>query len=614
MHHLVLQIITHLLRYLRISSPVHSFGLDVSVSGSFGSSTRDVSPDCVTLRGDSSEDQCIILPHSVDHIVRDVDHRLILVHYTIAVTGSLAPTRVITYHLVLRGSEHSLSSDARDDTEEYEADASTGDTAEVGIDPMTAPLVEEEIVEPAEEDSPDSSGTRDGIVRSVEEYSRFGLRVMFIASGDRARMAEMIYSLRLENLKDRVDARGRIRRLVVCNLGRTFCFRHHVYLHPDHDRKLVPRNGNDNENGNGKRTSEKIGQQTMETTFVGHQPPHKRQNLEDSMLLEPMWLGNNEARKYGKVLALSANNDGAQGYYRKECLRSRTITVETKQVVPDAEAEHYVQEDSMESCSDCLLDEEVVRFIPYGNEILIVQGDKCDKEKKSKKTKNMLVNEKRLEDRATACTGTFRCFPVELPWTTPPHDKSNTKLTCPIGALSCAPVARALIGKNVSSSLIVLPVTIDDLWILQDCQAYDKMTQKSVLLDGVLVIFFGFGLLICYCERRKPAFQEIEAKRISAMLTAEEIVISLCFRSSQNPYEETTLTIDLELVAVEFASRCGDITSLRQKWLNAEKRKYYGKQKICMLIKIWSHESHNVKVFDSTPGSDKTVPKTLEEA
>ncbi|GJW19216.1 hypothetical protein Tco_0026652 [Tanacetum coccineum] len=59
--------------------------------------------------------------------------------------------------------------DARDDTEEYEADASAGDTAEVGIDPMTAPLVEEEIVEPAGEDSPDSSSTRDGIVRSVED-------------------------------------------------------------------------------------------------------------------------------------------------------------------------------------------------------------------------------------------------------------------------------------------------------------------------------------------------------------------------------------------------------------------------------------------------------------
>ncbi|GJU07644.1 putative reverse transcriptase domain-containing protein [Tanacetum coccineum] len=59
--------------------------------------------------------------------------------------------------------------EARDDTEEYEADASAGDTTEVGIDPMTTSLVEEEIVEPAGEDSPDSSGTRDGIVRSVKD-------------------------------------------------------------------------------------------------------------------------------------------------------------------------------------------------------------------------------------------------------------------------------------------------------------------------------------------------------------------------------------------------------------------------------------------------------------
>ncbi|GKE65571.1 hypothetical protein Tco_1519732 [Tanacetum coccineum] len=122
--------------------------------------------------------------------------------------------------------------DARDDTEEYEADASARDTAEVGIDPMTTPLVEEEIIEPVGEDSPDSSGTRDGIVRSVEDmlvdlgdavrdfyHHMSEVRVdrivgietaqrrveanQLIASGDRARMAEMIYSLRLENLKVR---------------------------------------------------------------------------------------------------------------------------------------------------------------------------------------------------------------------------------------------------------------------------------------------------------------------------------------------------------------------------------------------------------------------------
>ncbi|GJW21747.1 hypothetical protein Tco_0032369 [Tanacetum coccineum] len=59
--------------------------------------------------------------------------------------------------------------DVKDDTEEYEADTSAGDTVEVGIDPMSTPIVEEEIVEPAGEDSSDSFGTRDGIVRSFKD-------------------------------------------------------------------------------------------------------------------------------------------------------------------------------------------------------------------------------------------------------------------------------------------------------------------------------------------------------------------------------------------------------------------------------------------------------------
>ncbi|GJW41153.1 hypothetical protein Tco_0066998 [Tanacetum coccineum] len=174
--------------------------------------------------------------------------------------------------------------DVRDDTEEYEADASARDTVEVGIDPMSAPIVEEEIVEPAGEDSSDSSGTRDGIVGSFEDmpidlgnavrdfyHHMSEVRIdrivgiettqsrleadQLIASGDRARMAKRIYSLRLENLKvramldiekdrmnnlrlhmslsqkefrqirrDRDDARGRLKRLELY-LERRFGFR-----------------------------------------------------------------------------------------------------------------------------------------------------------------------------------------------------------------------------------------------------------------------------------------------------------------------------------------------------------------------------------------------------
>ncbi|GJZ73115.1 putative reverse transcriptase domain-containing protein [Tanacetum coccineum] len=61
--------------------------------------------------------------------------------------------------------------DVRDDTEGYEADTSAGDKVEVSIDLMSTPIVEEEIVEPAGEDSFDSSGTKDGIVRSFEDMS-----------------------------------------------------------------------------------------------------------------------------------------------------------------------------------------------------------------------------------------------------------------------------------------------------------------------------------------------------------------------------------------------------------------------------------------------------------
>ncbi|GJY27418.1 hypothetical protein Tco_0402144 [Tanacetum coccineum] len=120
--------------------------------------------------------------------------------------------------------------DVRDDAEEYEVETSAGDTVVLGIDPMSASIVKEEIVEPAREDSFDSSGTRDGIVRSfegmpidlddavrdfyhhisevhidrivgIETVHRQLEADQVIASGEKARMVERIGSLRLENLK-----------------------------------------------------------------------------------------------------------------------------------------------------------------------------------------------------------------------------------------------------------------------------------------------------------------------------------------------------------------------------------------------------------------------------
>ncbi|GKF15230.1 hypothetical protein Tco_0056692, partial [Tanacetum coccineum] len=93
--------------------------------------------------------------------------------------------------------------DVRDDTEEYEADTSDGDTVEVGIDPMSSPMVEEEIVEPDGEDSSDSSSTKDGIVRIVgfETTQRRLEADQLIDRGQRVSMIERIDSLRLKNLK-----------------------------------------------------------------------------------------------------------------------------------------------------------------------------------------------------------------------------------------------------------------------------------------------------------------------------------------------------------------------------------------------------------------------------
>nr|GEX45021.1 hypothetical protein [Tanacetum cinerariifolium] len=124
--------------------------------------------------------------------------------------------------------------DVRDDTEEYEADTSAGDTGEVGIDPMSALVPDEESEEPAGEDSFNSSSTRDGIVRSFEDmpielddvvrdFYHHMSEVCFdrivrietvqrrleanqlMAIGERARMTERIESLRLKNLKVRAQ-------------------------------------------------------------------------------------------------------------------------------------------------------------------------------------------------------------------------------------------------------------------------------------------------------------------------------------------------------------------------------------------------------------------------
>ncbi|GJU32752.1 putative reverse transcriptase domain-containing protein [Tanacetum coccineum] len=203
------------------SSPVHSSGLDASDQAHSGSSTRDVPPRLcypprrAPRRRDSSERPL----HSSLHSGRPSRKRCRSPVYSVPsstqVMGSLAPTRAdllpprkrvwycdeddVRDHIKID------PRDVRDDREEYQADTSARDTVEVGIDPMSAPIVEEEIVEPAGEDYSDSSGTRDGIVRIVriKTVQRRLEADQLIARGQRVSVVERIDSLRLENLKVR---------------------------------------------------------------------------------------------------------------------------------------------------------------------------------------------------------------------------------------------------------------------------------------------------------------------------------------------------------------------------------------------------------------------------
>ncbi|GJX37078.1 hypothetical protein Tco_0250381 [Tanacetum coccineum] len=168
------------------SSPVHSSGLDAPDQAHSGSSTRDVSPRlsypsrraprrseafrhwCAaplstlyppttseSSSGDSSERPLHSSSHSAGPSRKRCRSPVDFVPSSTPVMGSLAPTRadLCSYHHHNRDHVEIDPKDVRDDTEEYEANTSTGDMVEVGIDLMSALIIEEEIVEPAREDS-----------------------------------------------------------------------------------------------------------------------------------------------------------------------------------------------------------------------------------------------------------------------------------------------------------------------------------------------------------------------------------------------------------------------------------------------------------------------------
>ncbi|GJY07860.1 hypothetical protein Tco_0374914 [Tanacetum coccineum] len=199
----------------RCRSPVDSVPSSTPVMGSLAPTRANLLPPRKRFRDSYSSEASIEEDTEIDPIETEVDMEL-----------GIRDGDDVRDHVKIN------PRDVRDDTEVYEADTSAGDTVEVGIDPMSVPIVEEEIVEPAGEDSSDSSGTRDGIVRSFEDmpinldddvrefYHHMsevridrivGIKTVqrrleadqLIARGQRVSMIERIDSLRLENLKVR---------------------------------------------------------------------------------------------------------------------------------------------------------------------------------------------------------------------------------------------------------------------------------------------------------------------------------------------------------------------------------------------------------------------------
>ncbi|GJV22160.1 hypothetical protein Tco_1371180 [Tanacetum coccineum] len=154
------------------SSLVHSSGLDAPDQAHSGSSTRDVSPRLESSSGDSSERPLHSSSHSagpsrkrcrsaVDFVPSSTPDTEINPKETeVDIELGIGDGNDVRDHVEID------PRDVRDDIKEYEVDTSVGDMVEVGIDPMSAPIIEEEIVEPTGEDS---SGTRDGIVRSFKD-------------------------------------------------------------------------------------------------------------------------------------------------------------------------------------------------------------------------------------------------------------------------------------------------------------------------------------------------------------------------------------------------------------------------------------------------------------
>ncbi|GJW51258.1 putative reverse transcriptase domain-containing protein [Tanacetum coccineum] len=324
------------------SSPVHSSGLDASDQAYFGSSTRDVPPRLcypprraprVSSSGDSSKRPLHSSSHSAGPSPKRYRSPVDFVPLSTPVMGSLAPTRADLLpprkrFRDLYSSEASIEDDTEidpieteDNTEGYKADTSAGDTVEVGIDPMSAPIVKEEIVEPGGEDPSDSSGTKDGIVRivGIKTVQRRLEADQLIARGQRVSMIERIDSLRLDNLKvcamfdikrdhvnnlrlhmsllqdefrqvrrDRDDTRGRLRRLESYVERRLEALAAHEATRATNalETENQSQNGSDGDNGSGGNRNGR--KENPDENGKGDRPVTRECTYQDFMKCQPL--------------------------------------------------------------------------------------------------------------------------------------------------------------------------------------------------------------------------------------------------------------------------------------------------------------------------------------
>ncbi|GKE11251.1 hypothetical protein Tco_1414802 [Tanacetum coccineum] len=209
----------------------------------------------------------------------------------------------------------------------------------------------------------------------------------------------------------------------------------------------------------------------------GQQPPFKRQNVGGQNVVRAYTAGNNERKVYNGPLPLcnkckfhhegpctvrcgKYNKCGRKGQYKSDCPKLKDHNCRnktgTKSGIGEAKGKAYVlgggdaNPDSnvvtdvsyavkladgrvsetntvLRGCTLRLLvivcDEKLV-LIPYGDEVLIVQGDRSGKVKKSKKETKDKSEEKRLEDVPTVRVFP-KVFPEELPGL--PQTRQNSK-------------------------------------------------------------------------------------------------------------------------------------------------------------------------------------------